>query len=256
MTNAETVLAAAIKAKTVREIPGLELRMAKHQREIDDVESKPWLPKEKRRVILEKEAALRADVAALVEQARARALQEFDRREGAIRAQARASGANASDTAIRAQVFRGERARQLSSLADRATSPAAARAIYQEALLSDDRETIRLVGEAVAARMTALATSDKGKALSALRDHAVRFSMEHADWQKKNPSVVEELREIEHARFTTALLFDESARFALRLYNVSLPAAAPELKPVPNVEPSDSSIKVGPAFDRMMAAKE
>ena len=253
-TMKERMLTAAITAGTVKPIEGLPERMAQHEREVEAVERRPWLPAEQQRVIAEKEAALRTDIAALMEAARKRALSAFEQEEGHLRAQARATG-SATDTSVRSQVFRHTRATQLAALVDRAGTPAEARRVYDEATLTADDGTIRLVGATVQQRLQTLAAVDKGKPISKLRDAAAHFEQEFGAWQRGHPSTVERLAQIDRARGNAALLFDESAAFALRLYGVGRATAAPVLKPVPDVAPAESGIRVAPGFDRLAAGK-
>ena len=102
-------------------------------------------------------------------------------------------------------------------------------------MLTDDVDTIRLVGMATQRRLTALAEVDKAKDISALRNEAVAFQGEFDRWARSNPSTTQRLAEIDRQRGAAALEFDASADFALRLFGIQREKPAPELRPVPDV---------------------
>jgi hypothetical protein len=246
----ETLLRAAIARGSVQRIEGLAERMTQHAQDIAAVEQKPWLPSERQRVITEHEVQLRADVAQLVETAKRRRLHAFDQEEGTLRAEAKATGAEASDATVRGQVFRHTRASQLASLAERAGTPEAAQTVFAEAQLTDDAETIRLVGLSVQQRLATLAAADKDQRLSAKRTAALLFDQAFSAWRRAHPSTVERLAEIARQRGNAAIEFEASAEFALRVYGVGRERPAPTLREMPDVEPAGDGLQVGPAFDR------
>jgi len=242
------MLAAAAKAGRVREIPGLTEAMSAHERAMDTLDREPLIAEEKARRRAEAEAALQQHVSTLVEQARARALREFDQQEDQLRASARATGADASEADVRSQVFRATRAQHFAALADRAATPGAARQAFADALLTQDADTIRLTGLAVTQRLEALAARDRGKDNSPARNAMLAFQGEFTRWQRANPSATEQLAHIERGRGQMAILLEESARFAMDLFGVGRVAPPPRMRPVPDISARDS-VRVGPAFD-------
>jgi hypothetical protein len=244
-------LAAAVARRSVKEIPGLAEAMTAHAEAMEALERLPFIDAEKRRRRAEAEAELRQLVSVLIEAARTNALRPYDREEGQLRARARATGADASEAQVRAQVFQGERARQLAALADRATTPAAVRRVYDEALMTEDPEAIRLTGLAAQQRLSALAAADRGRDTSPLRDAALRFQSTFERWEREHPTPTQRLAEIERLRGNAAIEFDASAAFAMRLFGIGADRPAPTLEPVPDIEPAQSGMRIGPGFDQI-----
>jgi hypothetical protein len=241
------MLAAAIRAGRVKPIAGLPERMTKYEADVAEVEAKPWLRSEQRRVIGELGTQLRQDINALIVDARKTRLHDLDQKAGQLRARARAVGADASEAEIRSQVVRSTRATMLAAQADRAITTAAANAVWEEALLSQDADIIKLTGFAVQKRLHEIA----GKDVSGLRDAASLFDATFSAWRKANPSAVEELAEIERQRDVEGQLFNASVEFALGLYGVAREPATPQLREVPAIEPAGNGMQVAPGFDRL-----
>jgi hypothetical protein len=222
--------------------------MERYERQVTEVEAKPWLRSEQRRVIGDLETVLRNDVNALIEEARKAGLRDLDQEEGQLRRRAQSLGAD--DAEVRMQLARGARAQLLASQADRAMTQAAARAVFEEAKLTADADVILLTGLAAQKRHHEISAIDKGKDFSPLRDAALQFDDEFTAWRRANPSMVERLAEIQRQRDVEATLFDASAQHALDLYGIGREASAPQLRPLPAAEPSASGLQIGPAFSR------
>jgi site-specific recombinase XerD len=127
MKTPEDILNEAIAGGRVKPIPGLVEAMREHAQAMETLARQPLVADEKERRRGAAEAELKRRVADLVTQARKADRRPHDQREGQLRAEARRSGADATDAEVRAQVFRHQRATQLAALAEQATTPEAVR---------------------------------------------------------------------------------------------------------------------------------